>query len=436
MKHPIPEVQIAAARSTGLAKDKTALGSVLTGLLSKDAAVSREMATALGFMEDEAATGFLADAATASSDPHHDHAIIYSLIQLNEPMVLKRKLKSKHLRVQRAALIALDQLDESPLAQSDVAPLLKATDSELSRAALWVMTHHPDWAASVVSYLNDQVMASSPWSETQKETVREALTAFSKSQKVQKAMTTWLGGSSSRSTEKLKARRPFLFRVMAQVELEEFPKEWESVLAKALASPKFTESTKLAAIGVIQLRGLRGVDTALQGIANDAKASPALRLAALSAVVSRIKSVPIGVESFLHAQHSPTQLATRRSAAARVTGQLVWTDAQREGIAKKWMSEADGLTWPLLLPAFANSSDEAVGLALVKAMALAPEGVLNEGSAAKILEGYSPRVQENAKPLLARLAKAKKDERQRLEALAPLLNGGDVGRGRAVFFGQ
>ena len=45
-------------------------------------------------------------------------------------------------------------------------------------------------------------------------------------------------------------------------------------------------------------------------------------------------------------------------------------------------------------------------------------------------------MQENAKPVLARLAKAKKDELQRLEALAPLLNGGDVGRGRAVFFGQ
>ncbi len=436
LKHPTPEVQIAAARSTGLAKDKTALGFVLTGLLSKDTAVSREMATALGFMGDAAATGFLTDAATASSDPHHDHAIIYSLILLNEPSVLKRKLKAKHSRAQRAALIALDQLDENPLAQSDVAPLLNATDPELSRAALWVMTHHPDWAASVVSYLNDQVMASSQWSDAQKETVREALTVFANNQKVQKAMTAWLGGSSSRPTENLEVRRPFLFSVMAQVEVKKFPKEWESVLTKALANPKFTESTKLAAIRVIQSRGLSGVDTALQGLANDAKESAALRLAALSAGASRVKTVSRESERFLHAQHAPTQPATRRSAAARVTGQLVWNDDQRVGIAKKWLGEADGLTWPLLLPAFANSSDEAVGLALVKAMAEAPEGVLNEAPVIKILEGYSTRVKENAKSLLARLAKAKKEELQRLEALAPLLKGGDVGRGRAVFFGQ
>jgi len=436
LKHPSPEVQIAAARSTGLAKDKTALEAVLTGLLSKDAAVSREMATALGFMGNSSATEVLADAAAASTDPHHDHAIVYSLIQLNEPATLKQKLKAKHSRVRRAALIALDQLDESPLEQSDVEPLLTSMDPELTRAALWVVTHHPDWADSVVSYLNDQVMTSPQWSETQKATVREALTVFANNQKVQQAMTAWLGGSSFRLTKNLVARRAFLFSVMAQAEIKKFPKEWESVLAKALANPQFDESTKLAAIGVIQSRGLSGVDTALHGLGNDTKASPALRLAALGAVASRVRTVSKEVERFLRDQQGPNRLATRRSAAARVTGQLAWSNAQRLRIAKGWLIEADGLTWPLLLSAFKNSNDEAVGFALVKAMEVAPEGVLNEASVTKILDRYSSGVKEGAKSLLSRLAKAKKGELLRLEALVPLLDGGDVGRGRTVFFGQ
>ncbi|MDE0728504.1 MAG: dehydrogenase, partial [Alphaproteobacteria bacterium] len=93
LEHPLPEVQIAAARSTGLARDIMALRSVLIGLRSKDASVSREMATALGFMGDSSAIGPLAEAAATSFDSHHDHAIIYSLIQLNEPSALKLKLK-------------------------------------------------------------------------------------------------------------------------------------------------------------------------------------------------------------------------------------------------------------------------------------------------------------------------------------------------------
>jgi len=223
---------------------------------------------------------------------------------------------------------------------------------------------------------------------------------------------------------------------MAQVELGKFPKEWELVLAKALANPQFDESTKLAAIGVIQSRGLSGVDTALQRLVNNAKTSPALGLAALGAVASRERTVSRKVESFLRGQHSPTQLATRRSAAARVAGQLPWNDVQRLRIAKAWLTEADGLTWPLLLLAFKNSDAEEVGLALVKAMMAAPDGVLNEVLVTSILEGYSPGVKQGAKPLLSRLAKAKKGELLRLEALVPLLDGGDVGRGRKVFFGQ
>jgi putative membrane-bound dehydrogenase-like protein len=436
LEHPLPEVQIAAARSTGLARDKIALQSVLTGSLSKDAAVSREMATALGFLGDSSATGSLADAAAASSDSHHDHAIIYSLIQLNEPSVLKRKLKAEHSRVKRAALIALDQLDDSPLEQSDVEPLLNATNPELARAALWVMTHHPDWADSVVSYLNDQVITSLSWSETQAETVREALTVFANNQKIQKAMTDWLGGRLLPRPDNLEARQPFLFGVMAQVEVKTFPKEWESVLAKTLSNPKLEESTKLAAIKVIQARGLTGVDVAVLKLANDTKASPAVRLAALSAVASRLKTVPKGLETFLHDQQAPGRLATRRSAAARVSGRLAWNDAQRLRIAEKWLTEADGLTWPLLLPAFENAVGEGLGLALVKTLAAAPEGVLNEALVRKALEGFPSSVMVRAQSLLGKLAKARDGELKRFEALAPLLEGGDVGRGRAVFYGQ
>jgi putative heme-binding domain-containing protein len=69
-------------------------------------------------------------------------------------------------------------------------------------------------------------------------------------------------------------------------------------------------------------------------------------------------------------------------------------------------------------------------------MRAAPEGVLNEALVTRILEGYSSGVKQSAKSLLSGFAKAKKGELLRLETLVPLLDGGDVGRGRKVFFGR
>ena len=137
LEHPVRAVRLAAARSTGLAADQAAIVPVLKGLRDPDAAVSREMATALGFMGCNNATGPLADAAARSQDPHHDHALIYSMIQLNVPDILLDRLQSKQPRVQRAALIALDQLENSPLKAAHVAPLLQSPDPELARTALW-----------------------------------------------------------------------------------------------------------------------------------------------------------------------------------------------------------------------------------------------------------------------------------------------------------
>ena len=378
----------------------------------------------------------MADAAARSADAHHDHALIHSLILLNVPEILQQKLKAKNPRVQRAALIALDQVKDSPLKQADVTPLLHSADAELSRAALWVMTHHPDWAEGVVAYLNRKVLLDAEWSEAETATVREALTVFAENQAAQSLMTAWLDGRPLHTVANLEARRPFLLRVMARVEVKRFPNDWQTLLGKISGNPRFTEATRLAAIHVIQSRALTGADAAFLKISGDAQATPTLRLAALDVVAPRMKTVPQAVAVFLQKQTSAKSPATARAAAARAMGRLPWNDAQLKLIAAQTLASADGLTLPLVLPAFEHSNSVAVGTAMVRALASAPKGALNEAQVAGALSAFPAEVKAAAKPLLAKLKLAEAEQGKRLEALAPLLAGGDVGRGRKVFFGQ
>jgi putative heme-binding domain-containing protein len=325
---------------------------------------------------------------------------------------------------------------DSPLKQTDVTPLLHSADAELSRAALWVMTHHPDWAEGVVAYLNRKVLLDAEWTEAETATVREALTVFAENQAVQSLMTAWLDGRPLHTVANLEARRPFLLRAMARVEVKAFPKNWQSLLGKISASPRFTEATRLAAIHVIQSRALTGVDAALLKLSGDEKAMPMLRLAALDFVAPRMKTVPQAVAVFLQKQTGAKSPATARAAAARAMGRLSWSDAQLKVIATKTLASADGLTLPLVLRAFEHSQSVAVGTAMVRALAAAPKGALNEAQVARALAAFPPAVKAAAQPLLAKLKLAEAEQAKRLEELVPLLAGGDVGRGRKVFFGQ
>ena len=64
-------------------------------------------------------------------------------------------------------------------------------------------------------------------------------------------------------------------------------------------------------------------------------------------------------------------------------------------------------------------------------------GTLGEDRLKSLLRGYPEPVQERSKPLFQQLQNAQRERIERLEKLEPLLTaGGDVGRGRRLFFGE
>ncbi len=428
LTHPAPEVRIAAARSTGRAADQAAIQPVLAGLRAKHPAVSREMATALGQMGCRSATVALADAAARSADAHHDHAIIRSLIQLNVPEALFDRLQNGSPKTRRAALIALDQVDDSPLKMEHVTPHLAATDPALARAAVWVMTHHADWAPGIVGHLRAQ-FKQTKWTEAETQTMRDALRAFANNAEVQKLIGEILAGKQTAS------RRLFLLDAIEKSEVNTLPAAWVAAIGKIISHKNAPEHIRLRAVGLAQARTLSALDPQLKQAAANESAPESFRLALLGALAPRLNIVEPEIVRYL-ISHATGKSATTRATAARVLGRLPLNEKQILSVAEKAMPSADAITLTPLLSVFMRKPTDDTGLALVFALGKMKVETLNATQIRQVISAQSKSAQHVAQPLLAKLIAREKAQAAQLAGLEPLLTGGDVGRGRRVFFGE
>src|SRR5205814_1024918 len=92
-----------------------------------------------------------------------------------------------------------------------------------------------------------------------------------------------------------------------------------------------------------------------------------------------------------------------------------------------------------LLDAFRNSQDEEAGKAMVAGLVKSKVSIGEPDTKRlqQIVEKYPEGVRTAARPLLARLQERQKARIERLRKLEPLLAaGGDIGRGRRIFFGE
>ena len=428
LKHASPDVRIAAARSVGLAKDAAALGEMLDGLRAKESAVSREIATAIGFIGDKSAATALARAATHSADAHHDHAIIRSLIQLNDPKTLAEQLQKGPPKVRRASLIALDQIDDSPLNMKQVAPHLDSADPALARAALWVMTHHPDWASGILGYLRTQ-FKKKQWTDPETQALRDALHAFAPNPEVQKLIGEMLGSKLP------VAHQLFLLDAVEKSEVKKLPAGWIKALGDIVMRTREPEHSRLRVIAVARSHNIDTLDLQLKQVATNKDAPTSLRLAALGALAPRLKIVAPEIIRYL-LDLTIADSAVTRGAAARVLGQMNLDEKQILEVAVRAIPKADAITLTPLLSTFTRNQTEATGRSLVTALSEANPKSLNAAQIRQTIDAQSDVVKTSAAPLLAKLAAREKAQAVHLAKLDPLLAGGDVGRGRRVFFGQ
>ncbi len=424
-------VRVAAARAAGMAKDRAAVDRLIKMAKQDQPEARRQAATALGQIGDTRAVPDLLAAAARADDRFIDHSVIYALIELKTPGPALEALKNPDPKIHKAALIALDQMDDSPLTAGQVTPALSDKDKPLRTAALWVASHHADWSGSVLSFLNGR-LGSPEFPGGEAGPVRDALLSFCSDAGVQKMVGDLLGDAASGAKREL-----FLLDTIDRCALKEFPASWTEHIGGLLEHA--TPEVRLRALNLIRALQIPGLNDRIEKIASS-EASPAeLRTTALAVLLREHPGLNDAALKFLLNQLGRDHDAAQRLSAALALGKAKLTDAQLQTLARQYLQHSDALILPSLLDAYRNSEHEEAGKAMVAAL-LKSSVSIGEPDAKRlqdILAKYPETVRTAARPLLARLQELQRARIAELRKLEPLLSaGGDVGRGRRIFYGE
>ena len=147
-------VKHAAIHAVGIWRDANAFEALAAELKRGGGhdAIKRVSAEALGRIGDTRAVPYLLDAVTEKGlDEVLIHSLTYALIEIGNPKMTRLGLKSQSRQARRAALLALDQMDQHALDPSAVIPLLSSPDpiwhcrvdhwstSGMGPRAIWVL---------------------------------------------------------------------------------------------------------------------------------------------------------------------------------------------------------------------------------------------------------------------------------------------------------
>ncbi len=177
-------------------------------------------------------------------------------------------------------------------------------------------------------------------------------------------------------------------------------------------------------------------DAPLVSVAMDASRPLDIRVQAAAAVAARLGSLEAGLFEFLRSSLNAEHPPLVRLDAAEALGNAGLDDAQLMALCGV-VAGSGVLEVPKLLRAFERSSDARVGEALVAALARSPGLKSLQGeSLAAVLQSYSESVREKARPLYEQLNVDSEKQEARLAELQDVLAGGEIQRGRDLFFGN
>ena len=432
------QVRIAAAHVVGMAKDREAVAALSHMVKNDEPPARRQAATALGQIGDRQAVAALLAAAADATDRFVEHAVTYSLIQLNDAAALAAALKSPQTGTRKAALIALDQLDDSPIVAAQAAAFLSDADPALRKAALWVFGHHsqkPEWAGAVLTFLRGRLGAEkfdAHEGSGEADSVRDALLAFAADAQVQTLIAESLDNPRFGVERQL-----FLLEVVERCSLKQLPEAWEQVLARRLKDAD--AQLRARTIAVIRSRRVASLDEDLRQIAANVAEPVDLRVTALSALMIRNPKLDNAAYEFLLGVLAPENDPALRLSAAQSIGQAELSREQLLRLAKDVLPKSDSLTLTTLLDAFRFANDEESGRALVAALNQPSVNLESVGGKRleQVFQNFPEAVKASAKSLLNRFAEEEAAQLQKLRELEPLLTaGGDVGNGRNIFFGK
>jgi putative membrane-bound dehydrogenase-like protein len=420
-------VRHAALHAAALWRDRGALPQVRAALASKQPAIQRVAAEALGRIGDARVVPDLLAASAPKPDRALEHSLTYALIEIADAPSTRAGLTATSARTRRTALIALDQMTPPALEADVIVPLLDASDTMTSKTAWWIAGHHREWGTQLRGYFDQQLAKGGTRDERERLVAR--LTQVSGNPAIEELLAGLADGTPSET-------RVTALRVMAASHARELPRSWIAPLSKALTSdsPDVTGAAVAVARTVPPAAdSSAGLNEALIRVARDGGNRPDVRLDALAAIVGGLPNVASDLFELLCGFLAPTAPATTRLAAAGVLERAT-LDREQLLILAGHLKSSGPLELPRLLPPFDRGGDDAVGVALVSALseAVARSSVRPDVLRPRLAK-YSPAVQQRGEALLASLSEDTAAQLRKLEELLAAVRDGDPRRGQFLF---
>ncbi|MGI9455866.1 MAG: PVC-type heme-binding CxxCH protein, partial [Aeoliella sp.] len=268
-----PSVRLVACRSLSTYPDLAAQGRLLEMLQADEPPIRREAATALGRMRDMNAVPALLAALSADIDRTEAHSIVYSLIEINDPVTTRFGLNAKNSDTRRGALVALDQMAAGNLTAGDVAQLMATDNVSLQQAAANVFSRHADWSKRAAEVLA-RMLAIHGSAEQIATPIRRLTTTFLAEPTVGKLI-----GSVLNDTDTNRPTRDLLLAAIAEGRAVPLHENWGKTFDRLLGADETeTLAATLSAVAAIKTDRFR---SHLERIGSDPSRPPLLRVTAL-----------------------------------------------------------------------------------------------------------------------------------------------------------
>ena len=421
-------VRLATARVLGLVKDKGSVDRLIQMIQNDEPACKRQAATALGQIGESSVIPALLIASDGVKDRFIEHAIIYALISMNQPDLVKKGLTDPSDDIKKAALIALDQMQNRTLKPEQATSFLASNDSTLESTARWVVSHHPEWAGSMITYLQKQL--NKPKLEVDdKKQLKDILVSYCGDASMQQFMVNQM---ASGSLEK----KLFILDAMSGCTIKEVPSSWTAQLGKELTS-KVDAAVKLNVLKFIRLHKIAAMNNTLQQVADNDQNTTVLRVNAIGTFVNDSTQISNQHFDYLYAQLQPGNDASIRQQVAGVLGQAKLSNEQLLKLAKDFLGKADAFILPRLMPVFEGASDIEIGKALASALENSPSlDNITEEHLRETFSKYPPELSTTTDKLMNKLKEVRAERLARIQTIESSITKGDIERGRILFFGK
>jgi putative heme-binding domain-containing protein len=427
LNDPDPVVRQAAIYAAGRTRWAIAEGR-LSDLLRSDSAPERRMAaTSLGQLKLAHTAPKLLQALTPDIDRSLEHAVIFALIEINDPKPLIAALRDPAARVRRGALIALDQMPGKHLKQEHLTSLLRADDPALMTEVMRIAKQHPDWASGFEMLIGDLLKKPAP-TASDAELLHGALVAFGGEPSIRDQMSAGFAQPSLAVP-----LRKVLLQTIAELDVQSVPEAWSAAVGSALADKD--QSIVEAALPAAAKLGRDAFLKPLQTLARDSARPATLRLAALDVLTVRGSHIDAVDFSYLVEQSQPNSDALHRISAARVLSKARIEGPQAKEF-RKLLASAGPLELASLVASLEFCESEA-DFSNALTTLQTEKKLINTAALDVWSQRFSESTQRQAKVLTDQSRAIDEGLKARLDELeASFAKAGDAGLGGAVFFSQ